>query len=703
MALRPLNVRITGDTSQFESALGRAQRGLRGFAIAGAAAAGAVTGALIAMSRSGLKAADDLAKMSRSMGATANGLRAVQIAAGYAGVSVQDVNTSLQQMNRELVRAREEGTPAAESLERLGMRARDLEQLDADDRMAAIADRVRELGLSSGETSDILRDLGVRSRQMSLLLMGGSEAIRSAREEVRAFGLELSETQLASIESANDAVDRMGLVFEGLRNKLAVEVAPVLEDVANSFNEFARSEEAQAAVSKLADAFGRLVEVAGSEEFLTGIIGAFEGMINVSTMLADGLVLVTQNIETLTVAAGAAAIAIAAMGGPIGVVVRLAAAAGAGLLTLSRNTRTLAEATDAASTAEDALNEAIGEFNSAAPSANGLSIERAQALQQQAEAALSAAEAELALAQAMLESRTVRGGAGGAMAGVMDPEGRQEAIEDYEAATDRVNELNQSLNNVRRTVQSLVIGGTGGGGGAHALDPIDLPFTGEEDEEGGGGGGGGGLANAFEERLEVLLDGLQTEREVLDAWYEESLITLQEARERQLLTEKEFLEARARLEKEYAERSRQIESMRQDNQLQTFTSGMNDILSAAAQGNEGLMRIQKVFAAGMAWIDTLQGAARELRAGTFGFAQAAAVIAKGISFIAAINSTSTTSRGGAGGAQTAPVQPSMPTQNVLIDLVGASTQQVNQFQLFADTFNEAQRQGLMANVVVRGT
>ena len=52
----------------------------------------------------------------------------------------------------------------------------------------------------------------------------------------------------------------------------------------------------------------------------------------------------------------------------------------------------------------------------------------------------------------------------------------------------------------------------------------------------------------------------------------------------------------------------------------------------------------------------------------------------------------------AAAAQAAPTQ----SQNVIIDLIGATGMQVDQFQQFADTLNEAARQGLLTNLTVRG-
>jgi hypothetical protein len=215
-------------------------------------------------------------------------------------------------------------------------------------------------------------------------------------------------------------------------------------------------------------------------------------------------------------------------------------------------------------------------------------------------------------------------------------------------------------------------------------------------------GGGSAVADQFASRLEALQDGLQTEAEVIDGWYEESLAILDEGLDRRLMTEQEYLEARERLEEEYARRSNQIERLRNQNNFQEAAQGMSQILNAVGQGNERMMRVAKAFNAGMAWIDTLAGAARELRKGTFGFATAASVIARGIGFISAINSTSTTSRGGvtsgggvasaAGGSTQQQAQAPTTTFQFTLqnDPMGFGEQFARQM---IDQLNQAQRNG----------
>jgi len=105
----------------------------------------------------------------------------------------------------------------------------------------------------------------------------------------------------------------------------------------------------------------------------------------------------------------------------------------------------------------------------------------------------------------------------------------------------------------------------------------------------------------------------------------------------------------------------------------------------------------------MAFIDTMAGAARELRKGTFGFATAAAVIARGMAFIGAINSTSTKGRGAGGSmssggsgaaSQSQAAQQQAPTTTFQFTLQNDPMGFGEQFaRQMVEQLNEAQRNG----------
>lgn len=111
-----------------------------------------------------------------------------------------------------------------------------------------------------------------------------------------------------------------------------------------------------------------------------------------------------------------------------------------------------------------------------------------------------------------------------------------------------------------------------------------------------------------------------------------------------------YNEAKLRLAQEYRDRLSKINEDGEKSQLETVLSGSGEILSAMGAFSEKALRVSKAFAAAEALVSTYKGAAKALEKGVFGFAEAAAVIAKGIGFVAAIRGISSSgSSGGVGG------------------------------------------------------
>lgn len=704
MALKPLKVRITGDTTQLEQALGRAGRNLKGFATAAAAAGTLVAGALSAMTAQGLKAIDAQAKLARSLGTTTASMQVLERAGSLAGVSMQGIEQATKDLTRRLSQAAAGAGPAKDALKRLGLTAKGLADLPLDERIDTINSAIRRF-IPAAQQAAVAGQLFGEEGSIAISRLD-SATIRQATSDIQAFGIAVSDEAAAKIELANDALSRMTLVFEGLRNKLAVEVAPVLQTLADRFNTLASSGAVQAAIERLVGAFGSLADIILSEEFINVAVSGLELLANTAAGAAELMVGFANNIEMVTIAFSGLAIAMAVAGGPLTLIVGALAVALVGIAKwrsladdASKGSDAFAKATDEAKKATDNLNAALETFQHNATEANQDAVDRAVALKDQAMAAVAAARAEDLLNKAY---------GNGGMPNLTPGEGPALGMT-IPQATDYPRAGGGGSIEGADAIETYISGL--GISTAPSVSPVaDIPtpsIPGKDDDDKAipGLGGAGAVTDQLAARLEALQQGLATEEEVLAEWRETSMQTLDDALARKLLTEEEYLEARTRMEEEFADRSAQIEKMRGANNAKIVADGMNDILSAAATGNQKIMRVQKIYAAGMAWIDTLQGAARELRKGTFGFASAAAVIAKGVGFVSAIKGVSDSGYGGGasgGSAVSSAAEVARPVQNVQIDLVGATAAQVDQYQTFADTLNEAARQGLLTQITVAG-
>lgn len=247
-------------------------------AMLGAAAAAAGAAMVASLVKSGLSAVDSQAKLARSLDATVNGLRTVQLAAQNAGISADEMSGNLQRMNRRLGEmARTGAGPAAAWLGRLGLSAQELLKIPLEDRVAKISDAIAALGTSAEQASAAFAIFGDAGIKMVPMLKDGSAAIRQAAQEVRDYGLGISQIDAAKVEMANDAMERIKLTIEAVSNRLAVAFAPILKVLADRFNQLARDNQGFGdAALKVAEwilmAFAKVADV------VQGLRVAFKGL-----------------------------------------------------------------------------------------------------------------------------------------------------------------------------------------------------------------------------------------------------------------------------------------------------------------------------------------------------------------------------------------------------------------------------------------
>lgn len=295
--------------------IGRKSRDLgNDFVRLGAVAAAAGAAMAAAFVKSGLESVDALSKAARSMDATIGGLRATQLAFGEAGVASDTLNKALLNFNARLGEAQRGTGEAYGALERLGLSAEKLAGMDIDQRMAAVSDRIRELGLSTAQTSDILRDFGVRMDGAIIdALRQGGDAIRAAREDVDALGLTFTKIDGLKVEMANDAMGRLSLTLEAVSQRMAISFAPILKVLSDRFNQLAKdnkgfgdigvqaAEKIVVAVSKLANVIQGLrvvfkgLELVGQGAW-AAIISGVQLFAEAFTRIVDG---VTREINSL--------------------------------------------------------------------------------------------------------------------------------------------------------------------------------------------------------------------------------------------------------------------------------------------------------------------------------------------------------------------------------------------------------------------
>lgn len=219
-----------------EKSFGRIEARARVMSRVAIAALAAMAAAAVAMGarmvRSSLDTVDAQAKLARSLGTTTESIQILQRAGDLAGVSMGQVEQGAMQLTRRLSQAAAGTGPAVKALDRLGLSARDLIGLPLDQRIATVQDAIQRLVPAAERAAVASQLFGDRAGLMFARI--DSETLRTATKDVEDFGVAVSDADAAQIERTNDALTRLGLIWTGIGNQMAVAVAPALEAIADA-------------------------------------------------------------------------------------------------------------------------------------------------------------------------------------------------------------------------------------------------------------------------------------------------------------------------------------------------------------------------------------------------------------------------------------------------------------------------------------
>ena len=279
-----------------------------GFALAAVTATAAAAG--VAMIRSGLDTIGAQADMAASLKTTVESLQVLTWAGELAGVSMGEIEQATKKLTTRLSEAAAGSGSALGALQRLNLTAAELQAMPLDQRIVAIQEALARF-VPEAERAAVASDLFGDKAALAFLRIDPA-TLREAAQDVRDFGVAVSDTDAAQIERTGDAIAKLGLIWLGLTNRLTAAVAPALETVANALADMARSTgPIGIAITALFDNIGRLTTYAAT--FAAVMAGRWVAGLAAAALsvrgLATGLVilrgaLIRTGIGALIVGAG---------------------------------------------------------------------------------------------------------------------------------------------------------------------------------------------------------------------------------------------------------------------------------------------------------------------------------------------------------------------------------------------------------------
>lgn len=258
----------------------RASRSVAGFRqtlgrLSGVASlvAGGGVGFLTAKSMSAI---DAQSKLADRISASQKQLGGLDLAARRSGVSTQTLAMAMQRMTRRIGEAAQGTGEAKNALKTLGLDAAALTGMSADEQLRRVADALQSVRNGSQRVGLAMKIFDSEGVALLNTLAGGSKALDEYQKRAEQFGLAISRVDGAKIEEANDAFADVRDVFTGLFNQIAIQIAPLMTEAAQSFVDWAT--EGESAATKVSHAFREIVipAIAAIQDTWDKVVGSME-------------------------------------------------------------------------------------------------------------------------------------------------------------------------------------------------------------------------------------------------------------------------------------------------------------------------------------------------------------------------------------------------------------------------------------------
>lgn len=254
--------------------------------------------ALISMTKESAAFADNIITLSMQTGQSTQQLQEFAYASELIDVSVDTLQGSLTKLTNNMQDTMNGTGNAKASFEALGVSV-----TNADGSMRSANDVFYEtidaLGQVKNETERdaMSMDIFGRSAQdLNPLIIQGSKTLKAYADEAHNVGYVLDDEALSALGAVDDAYQRLQKTQEGVKNQLAVEFAPYLEEFYGDVTTMVKDGGKAIKDSGIVDAFGMLLETVGdilnpmsdlSNNRVPALTKALQPLAKVMALMAD--------------------------------------------------------------------------------------------------------------------------------------------------------------------------------------------------------------------------------------------------------------------------------------------------------------------------------------------------------------------------------------------------------------------------------
>lgn len=237
-SLNSLNAAMGGLTSGASGA--SAALGPVGVGIAAVTAASvAATGTLLSLAGQFGDMAEKLDQTSQKLGMTTADVMRWNAVAGMAGISTQSMAMSLTRLERAMATAAGGSKRTSGAFQQLGLDVKSVK--NPTEAVLQIADKFKTMPDGPQKIALAMQTMGRAGAQLIPVLNGGREALLEQMKMAEDYGVVMDDAFVQKGLAVDDAMDRMNMGMDGIRNVLYDSLAPAMQSTVEGFNELIKS------------------------------------------------------------------------------------------------------------------------------------------------------------------------------------------------------------------------------------------------------------------------------------------------------------------------------------------------------------------------------------------------------------------------------------------------------------------------------
>ncbi|NOT94986.1 MAG: hypothetical protein HOP00_01570 [Nitrospira sp.] len=213
------------------SGVNRALDAFGDLAKGGGAAAGVFAGGLVAaagaavlLTASAGRQIEALDQLSQKTGIALNTIQGWSVIMAENNFQAETLTSGMRTLSKQLIEARDPASTAAVTFDQLGISVRALSSTESVIR--AVADRFKTMPDGADKARIAVELFGKAGLDMIPMLNRGSAAFDASRQAAERFAAVLSTQQVHALQSADDAMDRLGVAAGALKNQMGSLFAP---------------------------------------------------------------------------------------------------------------------------------------------------------------------------------------------------------------------------------------------------------------------------------------------------------------------------------------------------------------------------------------------------------------------------------------------------------------------------------------------